>query len=210
MIPARAVLGVSGAVTLWAAVPYLRDTWRGRTRPRLSSWLIWALAMGVGAAAALGRGQVIPGLFTGLCAAECGAVAVLGFARGDRAFGRLDACCAAGGLAGLVLLAAGRAPAQAVAVSVAVDLAAYTPTIRHAWTDPGEETWSTFAWYGLASALILAVTDRGSFTAAAYPAYLAVFDTSAGVLILARRAYRGRNWYAARADARRWWRPGML
>ena len=69
---------------------------------------------------------------------------------------------------------------------MAADLAAYTPTIRHAWRAPAEETWQTFAWYGLASALVLAVAPLG-FLSSAYTAYLAVFDTSAGALILARR-----------------------
>lgn len=181
----QAVLAVSGAVTLWAAVPYIRDTWRGVTRPRLSSWIVWAAAMGTGGMAGITSGQ-LSGWFVLLCAAECAAVAVLGWGRGSREFSALDGMCMTAALAALVLLAGPRDPVQAAALAVAADLAAYIPTIRHAWRAPGEETWPTFAWYGLASALVLAVSPVG-FLSSAYTAYLAVFDTSAALLILARR-----------------------
>ena len=180
-------------ITLWAAVPYLRDISRGTTRPRLASWVIWASAMGIGAASAFRAGQVLPGVFIAACAGEAAAVAVLGAARGDRDVTRLDAACSVLALAALVLLVAVRVPAAAAALSVTVDLLAYAPTIRHAWEKPGEETWQTFALYGMAAALALAVTDWRSPAGLAYPLYLAVFDTSAGALILARRHVRRRD-----------------
>ncbi len=182
---AGVALAASGAITLWAAVPYIRDTALRRTRPRLSSWGLWAVAMGTGGMAGITSGQV-SGWFVLLCAAECAAVAVLGWVRGSREFGWLDGACTAVALAAVVLLAGPRDPGQAAALSVAADLAAYTPTIRHAWRAPAEETWTTFAWFGLASAVVLAVSPLG-FLSSAYTAYLAVFDTSVAVLILARR-----------------------
>lgn len=182
-----AVLAVSAALTLCAAIPYIRDILRGTTRPRVASWAVWASATGIGAAAALSRGQWLAGLFLGACAAEDAAVAVLGWRHGDRGIGWLDGACAAGAAAGLVLLVLVRAPVQAAAAAVAVDLAAGIPTVRHAWAAPHEETWSEFAWCGLAAALVLAAAGSGQVTGAAYPAYLAVFDAGLVLVILARR-----------------------
>jgi hypothetical protein len=114
-------------------------------------------------------------------------VAVLALRGADLAFRRLDFLCLAGAVAGLVLLATVRAPAAAVAVSVAADLIAYIPTMVHAWREPHEETWSAYALYAAAAWLALAVADFGVFTAVAYPAYLAVADTGMTGIIRARR-----------------------
>jgi hypothetical protein len=191
------VLAVSAAATIWAAVPYLVDIRAGRTRPRLSSWVIWTAAMAIGAAAAASKGQLVPAAYIGLCAAEAAAIVALGWARrGDgaavdgaraSAFDWLDGVCVAGAAAGLVLLVAVRAPGPAAVVSCATDLLAYVPTIRHAWRAPSEETWQTYALYGAGSALLLLVTDWGVWAGLAYPLYLAVFDSGAAALIVARR-----------------------
>ncbi|HEX2744101.1 MAG TPA: hypothetical protein VHN16_06810 [Streptosporangiaceae bacterium] len=182
-----AVLAASGLLIAIGSVPYLIETLRGTAKPQVVSWAVWAALLAIGSAAALSSGQVPAAVYGALCAGVDALVAVLALRGADLAFRRLDFLCLAGAVAGLALLATVRAPAAAVAVSVAADLIAYIPTMVHAWRKPREETWSAYALYAAAAWLALAVADFGVFTAVAYPAYLAVADTGMTGIILARR-----------------------
>ncbi len=142
-----AVLAASGLLIAIGSVPYLIETLRGTAKPQVVSWAVWAALLAIGSAAALSSGQVPAAVYGALCAAVDALVAVLALRGADLAFRRLDFLCLAGAVAGLVLLATVRAPAAAVAVSLAADLIAYIPTIVHAWREPHEETWSAYALY---------------------------------------------------------------
>ena len=158
----------SSALTAAAALPYVLDIVRGRARPRIASWGIWAVVQAVGTASAFSARQLPGACYTLFCAAGCAAVVFLGWRHGSRDFGPLDAVCVALAAEGVALLAVAAVRPRlvpmswAVAVSVATDFLAYLPTFRHAWLKPGEEPWLPYALFGAAAALVLVVADSGS------------------------------------------------
>ncbi len=215
---AAIIAGVT--LSMAVSVPYIRDTvrgirnplaTRGITKPQAVSWAIWAGIMAIGGASSLTARQWPSAGYTLACSAECGLIALLALRiparyrdppvrvplpRGKAI--RLDLICCAGGVAGLSLLALAHDPAAAVTASVATDVIAYIPTMVHAWQEPHEETWLTYAGYAAGALLSLAavaIRDPGNLltaTAAAYPAYLLVADGSVAVMIrFRRRAARG-------------------
>jgi hypothetical protein len=201
----RALVIASAVLSAAGSVPVIRNTLRGKDKPVPVSWLLWAGILAIGGVAALDAGQVPAAVYLIACAAECALVGVLALripaadrdppvtVRLPRAGHiRLDLICLAGGVVGLVLLAAVRAPGAAVAVSVATDLLAYIPTMVHAWHEPGQETWSTYALYASGALLALVVADHRVFAAVAYPAYLLVADTAVSYIILTRREHARR------------------
>ena len=175
---------VSNLLTVIATVPYLYDTARGKSRPRLVSWFIWFAIMAISAAASLVDGQLPAGIFALACALECGLVVVLGYKIGDRSLDRLDIICLAGAAVGLGLLVIVRSPVLAVVASILIDFTAGIPTLKHAYLKPREETWTTYGLYGLASGITLLLATAGSFTGTAYPLYLFVFDSGVAAIIL--------------------------
>jgi hypothetical protein len=201
----RALVIASAVVSVAGSVPIIRDTLGGKDKPVPVSWLLWAGILAVGGFAALEAGQIPAAVYLIACASECAVVGVLALRipaadrdppvtvnlPGARQV-RLDLTCLAGGAGGLVLLAVVRAPRAAVAVSVATDLLAYIPTMVHAWQEPGEETWSTYALYAAGALLALVVADHRVFAAVAYPAYLLVADTAVSYIILTRREHAPR------------------
>ena len=120
---------------------------RGRARPRVASWGIWAVVQAVGTVSAFGARQLPAACYTLFCAAGCAAVVFLGWRHGSRDFGPLDAVCLALAAEGVALLAVAAAwprlvpMSWAVAVSVGTDFLAYLPTFGHAWRKPDEEPW---------------------------------------------------------------------
>jgi hypothetical protein len=182
------LVAVSAALTLAAAAPAVAGLMRGTIRNlRVSSWGSWTAAQLVGGFSALAQHQYPAAVYVLFCAGECGLVAVLAWRTGDKRFSRLDAVCVALVTVGLVLLVVVRAPGPAVVLSVATDLAAYLPTIRHAWQSPREEPPWCYLLYGAGAAILLPVADWHVLTGVAYPLYLAVLDTAVAVTIWARR-----------------------
>jgi hypothetical protein len=191
-----AVTVVSSALTAAAALPYIIDIVRGRARPRIASWSIWAVVQAIGAVSAFSAWQLPAACYTLFCAAGCAAVVFLGWRHGSREFGRLDAVCVTLAAEGVALLAVATwvprliPMSWAVAVSVATDFLAYLPTFRHAWLRPGEEPWIPYAMFGAAAGLVLAVADFRVMTAVIYPTYLFAADAAMVIMILASPHYQ--------------------
>jgi len=187
----------SSALTAAAALPYVLDIIRGRARPRMMSWGIWAVVQAVGAASAFSARQLPGACYTLFCAAGCAAVVFLGWRHGSRDFGPLDAVCVALATEGVALLAVAAVRPRlvplswAVAVSVATDFLAYLPTFRHAWLKPGEEPWLPYALFGAAAALVLVVADFRILAGVIYPVYLLAAD--AAMVDMIRLSPHGRN-----------------
>lgn len=206
----RVYVAASAVLTFAAAVPYMIQTLRGTTKPQVVSWGIWTAITAIGGVAALASHQ-IPAAVLGLaCAAECAVIAVLGLREQVYSFSRLDACCLAGAVAGLVLLLVARA-AAAIAATITADFIAFVPTIIHSWRMPSEETCSSYVLYAAGGALILLCADFRVFAAVAYPLYLVAADSTLACMILARRAVlRPRRWAPALSGTRQWWRARSI
>jgi|SRR5580700_7066469 hypothetical protein len=179
-----ALIVLSSIFTIAATLPYMVEIVRGVAKPRIASWFTWTAIQAIGAAASFTDHQIPAAVYTLFCSLECAAIVVLGLKHGDRKFERLDIICLAGALIGLVALALLKSPSIAVVVSVITDFLGAIPTVKHAWLQPREETWSTYALFGIGSAITLFIANFHVLTAITYPLYLLLFDTLATTLIL--------------------------
>jgi hypothetical protein len=186
-----AITVLSSALTAAAALPYILDIVRGRARPRIASWGIWAVVQAVGTVSAFAARQLPGACYTLICAVGCTVVVLLGWRHGSRDFGPLDAVCVALAAEGVALLAlAAAAPrfvpmSWAIGISVGTDFLAYLPTFHHAWLKPQEEPWLPYALFGAAAALVLWVADYQVLAGLIYPLYLFAADSAMVVMILA-------------------------
>ena len=189
LVIASAVLSVAGFAFV------LRDVRRPvgdplRMKPQLISWGVWAVLMAEGSVAALRAGQVPAGVYGLACAAGCAVIAALGWR--DRSWNWLSRGSGAVAAGCLALMIAVSDPALVIGLTVAADMAAFAPTIGHAWAHPGEESWQGYGLYGLGAWAGLAVAAI-TMTGMTYLAYLAVADTIVPVMILGRRRALGRR-----------------
>lgn len=133
-------------------VPYFRDIARGKTKPHLFSWLIFAILSSIIFAAQLIKGGGIGAWVAGFTAFVCLVIAVVSFWRGEKNIAALDWWCLIGALAGIVLWTITSDPLFAVIIVTLVDIIAYIPTARKSYIKPYEETISTwvlntFKWF---------------------------------------------------------------
>lgn len=200
----RTVLVIAAdALTVGANLPYILAVRARAARPRLVTWLMFAVATATAAAGSFRAGQWPAGIFTAVLSAGCLGVLAAGWRHGNRQFGRLDAACLVLGSTGVALLAiAVVRPAAvpvtwALSISILTDLVAFLPTFAHGWRAPAEEPRRAWAMFTAGAALALAASQVSSLDAVLWPAWVLAADGFMLVLVLAGPA-RARRW--ARAE----------
>lgn len=174
------VAAIASTVSTWV---YVRDMFKGQTKPNRVSWLMWSVQPLIATAAAVSTGvtwAAVPVFMAGFLCFLVFIVAV--FVPG--AYWRLSAFDYACGF--LALMAIGlwvmtKEPALAVLFSLLGDTFAGIPTFIKAWKHPETET--AFAYLtGIFGGVVgLAAAKEWNFIACAFPVSLVIFN---GVLIV--------------------------
>lgn len=186
-----AIMG--GLISAAGTIPYIVETIKGKTKPRLVTWATWSALTGVAAAGAFSDGQISSGIFALLGSLATGSIVAAGLRYGDRSFSTIDIACLVAVAAGIALWLTSSNPSIAVWTAIAVDFAGFIPTLKHAWQKPHEETASTFMLVGVGGVItVAAVASAGawSVTAIGYPLYVALSMAACSAVILARNKQR--------------------
>ena len=201
MISALVTMGA--LISAAGSVPYILAVIRGTARPRLVSWGVWAVLAGVMTVSAFIEGAMASAAMTAITFIACATVTILGWQRRTGGINRVDMVCLVGAVLGIASLAIFKSPLIALAVSVAVDIIAFIPTLMHAWTSPYEESLTCFALSALGGTLaVLAVlVGEISVVALLYPVYSMVFNGLAALLIVSGRSKSllGQQYYSEEA-----------
>lgn len=184
----------AAVLAIVSVVPYIIDVVRKRTKPNIVSWFTWTVLTGVATAAAIAANEPRTALLIGANTICTAAVVVVGFWNGIAKFSWFDGLCQLGAIAGLAMWLLFNSPTIGIVVPVAIDFIVMLPTLRHAWLNPGEETWQTFLIASLAA--VLTVTSLSSFTlnSALFPVYLCIANGSIALAVLHRRRKLGMKW----------------
>lgn len=180
------ILVVSSLLTILGVVPYIIEIIKGKTKPRIVSWLVWATLTGIAAAATWSSGDYPTAVLLTASTIATFSVVLLGLHHGDRRFARLDVICLLGAIVGLVLWQLFDSPEIAVVVMVLIDLVGGIPTLIHCWQKPHEETFITFFISFIGSLLVLIVTTDWTITAVLYPLFLVGINLTMSSIIFFR------------------------
>ena len=167
---------VAAVLSILAASVYIRSMFTGNTKPNRVTWLMWAIAPLIAAAASLSSGvgwAVLPVFMAGFSPLMIFTASF--FAK--KAYWKLssfDYCC--GVLSGLALVMwwLTKDPNVAIVFAISSDALAAVPTIMKSWGNPETESiWPyVVGVFGAATSLVVAVVL--TFSAYAFPSYLIV------------------------------------
>jgi hypothetical protein len=179
------------AIVLYQYIPYCRGILRGELRPHIFSYIVWGIGAAVVGAAqwSVGAG---PGAWAmAMTALFCGLVVVLSLRRGTGYVTIGDCLTLAAALSAMPLWIATESPLLAVLVVTAIDLAAYSMTLRKVWSMPQEESALFYAIALAQYALSIAATEVYSLTALLNPVVLIAATTAlVGAIRWRRRPHR--------------------
>lgn len=157
----REVLGaVATLLALTQVVPYVASILRGRTRPSLTSYLIWAAVECLGAAAYVATlGLSAAGTWPRIAFAATGVtVLILAIRKGRHTpVTKFEVASIVAASAGALTWLLFDTPLVSLLVSAAVSAIAYSATIRKLWQHPDSEAPAAWVMTSVASLLNVAV-----------------------------------------------------
>ncbi len=161
-------------------IPYLRDIFRGRTRPHRVTYFIWMLLGGLAFFASLEIGALDTIVVTGLVFFNCLFISLLSIKYGMPGFNRFDIFCLVGALVGFLMLFILHAPLEALVVTVITDCFALMPTLRKVFLHPESDHMGAWMIYSVGTIGNLMLIQSFTFENALYPMYMFI----EGVLII--------------------------
>lgn len=131
---------ISAVLVIVANISYSLDIIIGRVKPHSYTWFVWSVVNGI----VLG-GQFVSGAGVGALPTLVNEILTLvNFLRslkyGYRAITWIDTGFLVIAIAGIMIWLATNDAKYSVILAVAIDLTAFVPTLRKAWTDPKTET----------------------------------------------------------------------
>jgi hypothetical protein len=183
-----ATLGIlAAAVGILDALPYIRDTLRGRTRPHRGTWLIWGVLAVVAFFSQYADGARWSLVMAATQAVLIGIIFVISIGRGEGGVSAVDLtliAIAGAGVAGWLLI---DEPAVATAFVVVADLIGVAMMVPKTYRDPASETLSTFALASLSGMLATGAVAELDATLLLYPLYFTLANGGIALLIVVRR-----------------------
>lgn len=187
-------------LSLVGGLSYVRDILRGKARPNLVTWYIFALAPMIAFASMISQGVGFrQSLLTFMVGFNPLLIALTGtfFTKHPKwKITRFDLSCGALSLVGLALWGITREGNLAIVFSLAADILAFLPTIVKAYRYPDTESPWLFM-YGLVNSVIaMLIITTWDFAHAAFPVYIFAACVTAIVLIYFRLGDHVRAWQA--------------
>lgn len=167
---------------------YLRDIFRGKTKPHAYTWLVWTILTGVAFAAQL-QDKGGPGSYvTGLTALVCLIIFGLALSKGEKDITHSDKIYLAISIAAIVPWLVTKSPLLSVVLVTIIDFFGFLPTIRKSFHKPFEETASTYFISGIKFILAIIALENYTVVTWLYPASLVVANIAfAGMLMIRRK-----------------------
>ena len=179
---------VAMALTFIAFYPYIRAILKGRTRPHVFSWFIWAAVTFTVATAQLAGGAGVGAWPIAVSGLITGGVALLALSKSaDTSIHRMDWIFLALAFPALPLWWLTADPLAAVLILTSVDLLGFGPSIRKAWALPHEENALFFTLGAIRNGFVILALEHYSWTTALFPAAVGVACLIFVGLILIRR-----------------------
>ena len=180
---------IATLLTLAGFFPYIRDIWKGETKPHMYTWLIWAITQGI-ATVALWQGGGGWGTLN-LCAALTFVVSVflLSLKYGWPDISRSDKIILAVAFLAIVGWWFFNSPTLAVVMASAIDGIGYLPTIRKTYIDPWSETLTFWACMFLGAGFGLLAITNYSLQTVLYLATIGSLEVFLFALCIVRRRF---------------------
>lgn len=166
---------------------YIRDVYKGRTKPHIFSWLVWGILMSIGLALQLAEGSWTSAISMGVGASINFTIFALGYRQGDHDLTRGDWIALIAALLTIPVWLLTKNPLWAAILISGINIGGSWPTIRKAWTKPKEENLFSFSVYSAVAVLRLLSISPFTLVTALYPAVILVGCLLIALIIAVRR-----------------------
>lgn len=172
---------------LFCQAIYIHGMVRKTVKPHPFTWFIWAITMGVAAAAQWAGSGGWGALVLFLAAAGAVGIWIGSLWCGYRGSDRTDWLLLGLALLTIPLWLLTESPLGAVILATGIDLFGYLPTYRKSWNLPHDESVSAFLIGALGMLFSALAMDTTSFVTLCYPVAIVIANLVLCILLAARR-----------------------
>ena len=185
---------ISGVFAIVSAVPYIRDTLKGSTRPNQVTWFIWVLLLVIALLSQISSGGKDSLVFVCGDLIATSIILVLALFKGERQWHWIDKWALVGAGIGLVLWGVFNQPVLALAMIIFVDFCGAVPTLRKSFAEPESETFIAYLITATGAVFGILAVGALNISLLVYPLYIMLVNLSVALAIwLGRRHLKTKN-----------------
>jgi hypothetical protein len=174
---------VATILAILSFLPYLKDIFKGKTKPHIYSWLLWSIIQSVGVLAMIKGGANWGALGLGIGTLFCIFIFLLSFKYGTKNITKIDTFLLIAALITIVIWLTQEDPVWSVILVTLIDFIAFVPTYRKTYLAPHTETLSMYIFDVVSNSMAILAIATYSLSTTLYIASL-VFSNFLMVLLL--------------------------
>jgi hypothetical protein len=167
---------ISGVLSFLCYVPYIRDIFKGTTKPERASWFIWSVLSSIQFFAQISKGATNSLWLIGVQAVGVVVIFALSIRYGKGGLMRRDIVALIAAAFGLLAWYLTQDATWALVITVVIDLIGGSLTVVKAYEDPGSETMSTWFLSSLAGIFATIAVGSLNWVLLLFPVYVIVIN----------------------------------
>jgi hypothetical protein len=179
---------LSGILSIFCYIPYIRDILAKKTKPERASWFIWSVLGGIAFFSQYAKGATDSLWLTGVQTIGVALIFALSLKFGMGGLAKRDIIALVAAVIGVMFWIITREAAIALLFVFLIDVAGSVLTMVKSYEDPGSETLSTWILAGTSGFFGALAVGSWNIILLSYPAYIFIINfIIAGTVILGKR-----------------------
>ena len=182
------IIGIIAIVlTFIAYAPYFRDLLKGKTKPHIFSWFIWAIVTSIIYALQVSAGAGLGSLVTLAVAVISLLIFILGFKNGNKNIKKIDIVFLVLALLAIPLWLVIDQPVLSIILLSTIDMLGFAPTVRKSWDDPYSETLSLYTITTFRHGLSIFALANYNIVTLLFPTTWVIANALFSIMLIVRR-----------------------
>jgi hypothetical protein len=178
---------IASIITVLAYIPYFKDVFKGKTKPHIYTWIVWAITQGTASAAIIYGGGNFGAISTTIGTLLVIVICLLSIKYGTKHITRNDTIVLIFALLAIVVWWMLDSPLLAVIMITLIDGLGYLPTFRKTYKEPNSETLSFWVAMTVVTVITIIANAEYNILTVAYLTVLAIANTAEAIIIIWRR-----------------------
>lgn len=184
----KEVLGIiTVAMAIIGYIPYLRDTFKGKTKPHVISWFLWTLVSFLAFALQWSKGAGSGSYANFTMGLICLVLFLYSFKNGKKDVKPVDIISFILAIIAIVLWLIVHQPVWSIILVVIIDALSFTPTFIKSWSKPWGETLFTWVLSIVRQGLIMLSLQSINLVTILFPLYAFIANILFCTLLITRR-----------------------
>lgn len=188
MVDYKTVISIAAVIlTIAGYIPYLKDTFSGKTTPHVYTWFIWTLVTAIAYALQVVGGAGVGSWVTLTVAFVSAVIFISGMRRGNKDITSLDTIFLILSLIALLLWLVAKQPILSVVLVSVIDILGFIPTIRKSWNKPYSETLFSYELNAVRHGISILALQQYSILTWLYPVTWTIANILFSLMVIMRR-----------------------